>query len=103
MPPLVFHEHPLVYNQILGLDGERNLWMGLKLKAERKVLKERISDTREMVRDFTGLSGINGALCTVIRRKQIAGILSGGQIRINFLRPPWVTDILLGRERQAHG
>jgi hypothetical protein len=25
-----------VYNQILDLDGERNLWMGLKLKAEKK-------------------------------------------------------------------
>ena len=67
------------------------------------MLNERISDTREMGRGFTSMSGINGALCTIIRRNQIADILSGGQIRVNFLRPPWVTDILLGRERQAHG
>ena len=52
------------------------------------MLKERISDTREMGRGFTSMSGINGALCTIIRRNQIAGILSGGQIPVKFLRPP---------------
>ena len=75
------------------------------MKAERKVLREGIRDAREMGGGVTRMSEINGTLCTVcilIRRNQIEGILSGCQITFKFLRPPWVTVVLLGRERHAH-
>jgi hypothetical protein len=45
--------------------------MGLKLKAERKVLREGISDTREMDRHFTSMSGINGALVPYVQGNKL--------------------------------
>ena len=45
-----------MYHQILGLDAQRNLWVSLKLKAERKVLREGIRDAREMGGGFTGMT-----------------------------------------------
>ena len=60
-----------MYHQILGLDAQRNLWVSLKLKAERKVLREGIRDAREMDRHFTSMSGINGALVPYVQGNKL--------------------------------